>query len=71
MKTKDKKELQTKTINELNKMLKEAHEAIMIAKLDKEQNKLKDTRSLYHLRKKVAVLKTILNIKKVEEGGKK
>ncbi len=63
MKTKDKKELHTKTKNELLKMLKDAKESLMMLRLDKVQNKLKNTRNIFNTRQKIAVFKTILKEK--------
>lgn len=63
MKTKDKKELHTKTANELLKMLKDAKESLMMLRLDKVQNKLKNTRDIFNTRQKIAILLTILKEK--------
>jgi len=63
MKTADRKELHTKSKTELKKLLKEAREAFLAAQLDNRQSKLKNTRSIFIERKKIAVIKTILNEK--------
>lgn len=63
MKSKDKKELHTKTENELLKMLKDAKDSLVMLKLDKVQNKLKNTRELFNTRKLIAILLTILKEK--------
>lgn len=63
MKTKDKKELHTKTANELLKILKDAKESLMMLRLDKVQNKLKNTRDIFNTRQKIAILQTILKEK--------
>ena len=65
MKTNEKKDLQTKTVEELIKLLKEAKEAFMAAKLAHQQNKLQNTRELFNTRKKIATILTIMNMKKV------
>lgn len=70
MKTKDKKELFTKSVLELKKLLEEAVKAVSSFKLDHQQNKLKDTRSIFNKRKEVAILKSILNMKSVMEKAK-
>lgn len=63
MKTQEKKELQTKTSQELRKLLKDAEDMLLSLKLDKEQARLKDTRSLFWKRKEIAVLKTFMKAK--------
>lgn len=68
MKTKDKKELLTRSVSELKKLLEEARKAIVSLKLDHQQNKLKDTRSIFNKRKEIAVLQSIINLKKIVEG---
>ncbi len=69
MKTKDIKELHIKTELELKKLLLEAKSALQSLKLDREQNRLKNTRELFHKRKDIAVLKTILKAKEVKVNG--
>jgi len=60
MKTVDKKALTTKTAKELEKMVDEAYKALTQLKLDHVQNKLKNTRSIFHARKEIAVLQSVL-----------
>jgi len=67
MKTKDKKELFTKTASELKKLLDEAKKSVVSLKFDHQQNKLKDTRSIFNKGKEVAILKSIINIKEKME----
>lgn len=67
MKLKDKKELHTKTVSELKKLLKDAQDALFTLRLDHEQNKLKDTTSLTLKRKEIAVFKTLLTQKNALE----
>jgi ribosomal protein L29 len=69
MKIKEKKELHLKSINELNKLLKEAHSELLTLMLDKEQNKLKNTSSLSNKRREIAVIKTVVRIKKEVVNG--
>lgn len=69
MKIKDKKELFTKTENELLKLLKDAQGEVINLKLDKVQNKLKNTREIFNTRKKIAVLQTILKKKELTKNG--
>lgn len=63
MKANEKKELYSKSMTELRKLLKDAVAALEALRLDKEQNKLKNTRSLFLKRKEIAVLKTIMTAK--------
>lgn len=63
MKLNDRKELHSKTAEELVKILKESYNTLSQIRLDNEQNKLKNTRSMTLTRKEIAVIKTILNEK--------
>jgi ribosomal protein L29 len=63
MKINDKKELHAKTIEELQKHLKEGHEILQQLKLDNTQNKLKNTRSIFNTRQEIAIMKSILTMK--------
>lgn len=63
MKLNDRKELHGKTVEELEKLLKESYNTLSQHKLDNEQNKLKNTRSVTLTRKEIAVMKTIVNEK--------
>jgi ribosomal protein L29 len=65
MKTKDKKELFTKSEKELRKALKEAREALFNLNLDNRQNKLKNTRQLFWKRKEIALILTALKEKEI------
>ncbi len=65
MKAKDKKELHGRTENELLKMVKDGEEILLTYRLDKVQNKLKNTRDLFNTRKKIAILRTILREKEL------
>lgn len=63
MRKKDIQEAQNKTVDELQKLLKEAKDMLLSLKLTHEQNKLKNTSSLSLKRKEIAVLKTFLRAK--------
>ena len=63
MKTKDRKELITKDIKELKMMLKEARSTLFSLRLDKAQNKLKNTRSIFFKRKEIAQISTAIKEK--------
>jgi ribosomal protein L29 len=69
MKTKEKKELHIKTENELSKILKDARGSLMMLRLDKTQNKLKNTRNIFNTRQKIAILLTILKEKETIKNG--
>lgn len=68
MKINDKKELHAKEAVELRKMLRDGNELLLSLKLDREQNKLKNTRSLFNTRKTIAVIKSILKGKEESEA---
>ena len=68
MKVNDKKELHGKEAGELKKMLKDGHELLLSLKLDREQNKLKNTRGIFNTRKNIAIIKTILKGKEGQEA---
>jgi ribosomal protein L29 len=65
MKSKEKKELFTKSEKELRKALKEAREALFNLNLDNRQNKLKNTRQLFWKRKEIAFILTALKEKEI------
>lgn len=67
MKTKDKKELYAKSIKELSRLVVEAKDALAGLKLDKTQNKIKNTSSLSVKRKEVAQMLTIMRLKELAE----
>jgi large subunit ribosomal protein L29 len=66
MKTKEKKDLRTKSLVELRTMLKNAKDAIFTSRLEKSQNKLKNTRSIFLKRKEIAQILTIIKEKENE-----
>ena len=65
MKTKDKKEIFTKSDKELKKALTEAKAALLDLMLDLKQNKLKNTRLIFWKRKEIALIKTALKEKEL------
>jgi ribosomal protein L29 len=65
MKSKDKKELFTKSEKELRKALKEAKEALFNLVLDSKQNKLKNTRQIFWKKKEIALIFTALREKEI------
>lgn len=70
MKSKGIKELHTKTMAELKTTLNEARIELFNFKLEKVQNKLKNLRSLFHLKKDIARIQTILKEKEFEAAQK-
>ena len=67
MKSKDKKELFTKSIQELGSLIVEAKDALAGMRLEKIQNKLKNTSQLSVKRKEIAQMMTILRMKELAE----
>jgi large subunit ribosomal protein L29 len=65
MKTKDIKDLRTKSEKELTTLLKEKSAKVFTLKLDQTQNKLKNLREIFITRKDVARIKTILKEKEL------
>lgn len=68
MKKKELKELETKSISELNQMIKEVGLELLKLKMEKGAGKLKDTQAVNKKRRKLARLKTILRKKELKEG---
>lgn len=68
MKTKDKKELHLKGIKELGKLVSDAKDALVTLRLDKTQNKLKNTSLLFVKRKEIAQMLTIIRLKELAEA---
>ena len=67
MKTKEKKELFTKSIQELGSLIVEAKDALAGMRLEKIQNKLKNTSQLSVKRKEIAQMMTVLRMKELAE----
>lgn len=67
MKSKDKKELHLKSIKELSNLVAGARDALAGLKLDKTQNKLKNTSILSLKRKEIAQMLTIIRLKELAE----
>lgn len=68
MKTKDKKDLFTKTDKELKKLLLDAKDNLFNLRIDLSQNKLKNTTSLMLKRKEIAWILTALREKEIENA---
>ncbi|HWY79999.1 MAG TPA: 50S ribosomal protein L29 [Candidatus Sulfotelmatobacter sp.] len=71
MKTADKKTLQTKEVKELQKLIEETRKTLNQVKLDHAQGKLKNTRSIFNIRKEVAVMQSVLQTKLVKKEENK
>jgi len=67
MKSKDKKELHLKSIKELSNLVTQTKDELAGLKLDKTQNKLKNTSILFLKRKEIAQMLTILRLKELAE----
>jgi ribosomal protein L29 len=67
MKSKNKKELHLKSIKELKNLVAEAKDALAGLKLDKVQNKLKNTSQLFVKGKEIAQMLTIIRLKEFAE----
>ena len=67
MKKKNKKELFTKTIDELRKSLAEKRDELFLARQDLAQNKLKNVRSIFWKRKEIAQILTEIREKESAE----
>ena len=63
MKTKDKREIFTKTENELKKALLDARKALLDFNLELSQNKLRNTRQIFWKKKEIAWILTALKEK--------
>lgn len=74
MKNKDRKEIFTKTENELKKALSDAKKALLDFNLDLKQNKLKNTRQIFWKKKEIAWIMTSIKekelVKKLEDQKK-
>lgn len=65
MKTKDKKELKAKTIDELKNLLKQVREELLNLKIENSRKKLKNTSLIYQKRKDLACMLTTLREKEL------
>ena len=71
MKTTDKKTFETKSIKELEKLIEVAYKALGKLRMDHVQNKLKNTRSIFHARKEIAIMQSMLHMKLKTKEDKK
>jgi ribosomal protein L29 len=67
MKSKEKKELHAKSVKELKNLIIEAKDELAGLKMDKTQNKLKNTGILSMKRKEIAQMLTIMRLKELAE----
>lgn len=67
MKRKEKENIKLRSEKELRNLLKESEDLLFKLKLEKSQNKLKNLRSIFIERKKIALILTIINEKEVLE----
>ena len=68
MKTKDRKDIFTKTEKELKKILLDAKDSLFNLRIDLSQNKLKNTTSIMLKRKEIALILTALKQKEFENA---
>ena len=68
MKLKDKKDIFTKSENELKKAVSAAKDQLFDLRLDLSQNKLKNTTSIFLKRKEIAWILTALREKELENA---
>lgn len=68
MKTKDRKDMFTKTEKELKKILLDAKDSLFNLRIDLSQNKLKNTTSIVLKRKEIALILTALRQKEFENA---
>lgn len=70
MKTKDKKELHVKSLKELSNLVNKSKDELMNLKMEKVQNKLKNTSQLFIKRREIAQMLTIVRAKELSEVKK-
>ena len=68
MKSKDRKDIFTKTDKELKKILLDAKDSLFNLRIDLSQNKLKNTTSIVLKRKEIALILTVLRQKEFENA---
>ena len=68
MKSKDRKDMFTKTDKELKKILLDAKDSLFNLRIDLSQNKLKNTTSIVLKRKEIALILTVLRQKEFENA---
>lgn len=66
MKKKQKEEIKLKTVQELKNLLKDSEQLLFKLRLEKSQNKLKNLKSIFMERKKIALMLTVVNQKEKE-----
>ncbi len=67
MKTKERKDLHTKSLAELRTLLKSAKETLLDYNLEKSQNKLKNTRQIFLKKKEIAQILSVMREKEIEK----
>ncbi len=65
MKTKEKKQLHEKTKSELSAMLKVARDMLFNFRMEQSQHKLKNERALFHKRREIAQILTVMRGKEL------
>lgn len=65
MKTKQKKDLHSKTIQEITTLIKQAKNELFSLQMEKAKNKLKNTQAIFTKRKEIAIMATLLRGKEI------
>ncbi len=65
MKLKDKQTFRVNALTKLKDLLEKAKNELFLLKLDKAQNKLKNTRSIFLKRKEIAFISTLIREKEL------
>ena len=70
MKLKDKQALRANDLKNLENLLNKTRDELSNLRLDKTQNKLKNTRSIFLKRKQIALILTLITEKEISEKVK-
>lgn len=71
MKINERKQLHTKTMEELRVLLKEVRDALLSLRFEKAQKKLQKTREIFEKRKDIARIATVLREKELLKVSEK
>lgn len=69
MKIRDRKNIYAKNVEELKTLLGEAKDSLLSLRLEKAQNKLKNTRSIFWKRKEIARISTFIKEKELKASS--
>lgn len=68
MKSKQKEEIKAKSVEELRRLVKEAEGLLFKLRFEKSQNKMKNLKTIFWERKKIALALTVINQKNKAQG---